>query len=247
MRILVTGACGAIGAPVTEFLLARGEYVRAFDRQQSLSGSEALVGDLTDAEAVREAVSGMDAVVHLGAEPRDTDFPLLVPPNVLGVFHLLDAMRNEGVRRVVLASSIQVLRPGIERYDNTPHHRSPGNYYALTKVFAEEMGAMYAAHFGLEVIAARIGFMVRDSAEAEIMQSRRMFDRYVSRGDMGRFCHAAVSAVVSGFTMLYAVGPDGIQRFDLETARRAIGYQPEDAWPQGLPFAPPLEENLRNR
>jgi uronate dehydrogenase len=172
----------------------------------------------------------------MGAIPYDAPFPRLVPPNVLGLFHLLDAMRTEGVRRVVLASSIQVLRSVEEQYTGAPHHRGPGNHYALTKVFAEEMGAMYAEHFGLEVIAARIGFMVRDQKEAGILVERRMADRYVSRGDMARFCERAVCSTFSGFAVLYAVGPDGRERFDLEAARRAIGYQPEDAWPAGLPF-----------
>jgi uronate dehydrogenase len=137
---------------------------------------------------------------------------------------------------VLLASSIQVLRRVNERYSDALHHRGPGNHYALTKVFAEEMGSMYAEHFGLEVIAARIGFMVRDRREAQVLVSRKMFDRYVSRRDVARFCHLAISAVFSGFGVLYAVGPDGRERFDLEAARRLIGYRPEDAWPQGLPF-----------
>lgn len=213
--------------------------MRSFDLVPSQVGSEIIEGDLADAGAVRRAVSGMDAVVHLGAVPNDAPFPSLVPANVLGVYHVLDAMRLKGVRRVLLASSIQVLRRVDEQYSDAPHHRAPGNHYALTKVFAEEMGAMYAQHFGLEVIAARIGFMVRDQREAQILVDQRMFDRYVSRADMARFCRQAIYSAFSGFVMLYAVGPDGRERFDLEAARRVIGYQPEDCWPKGLPFDPP--------
>lgn len=243
MRVLVTGAAGAAGAPVCAQLLETGDFVRAFDRHESLLGTEIITADLGDAAAVRRAVRGMDAIVHLGAQPYDVPFPELVTPNVLGVYHVLDAARSEGVSRILLASSIQVVRGGEEQITDAPHQRCPLNHYALTKVFAEEMGQMYANRYGLDVIVARIGFMVRDPREAQILIERRMFDRYVSRGDTASFCSAAVHAPFKGFAVLHVIGPDGKARYDLETPRRLIGYEPQDEWPQGLPFPLPQVGN----
>lgn len=244
MRVLVTGAAGAIGEPVCVHLVAEGDFVRAFDRRRSPVGTEVITGELDDAEVVRRAVAGMDALVHLAAHPVDAPFPELIGPNVLGLYHVLDAARSEGVRRVVLASTIQVLRRSDERITDAPRHRGPLNHYALTKVLAEEMGQMYATRFGLEVIAARIGFMVRDVREARVLMERDLFDRYLSRGDAARFCHAAVHAPFEGFAVLHVIGPDGRERFDLDTPRRLVGYEPRDPWPEGLPFpAPAPEEN----
>ena len=68
-----------------------------------------MVADVADAAAVREAVRGMDAVVHLAAQPHDVPFPELVGPNVVGLYNVMNAAREEGVRRLVVASSMMVV------------------------------------------------------------------------------------------------------------------------------------------
>ena len=93
------------------------------------------------------------------------------------------------------------------------------------------------ARFGMEVIAARIGWMVRDAREARRMAELRLFHIYVSRRDIARFFSLSVHAEFTGFAVLWAMGADGRERFDLEPAKRAIGYEPADVWPEGLPFA----------
>src|SRR5690349_3411164 len=99
--IVVTGAAGAIGRPVCDELLRLGHHVRGFDRVPMPWLGDARVADLLDREATRDAVRGADALVHLAAEPDDADFALLEGPNVRGLFHVLDAARQEGLRRVV--------------------------------------------------------------------------------------------------------------------------------------------------
>ena len=60
----------------------------------------------TDAPAVSRAAEGVDALIHLAATPDDDDFlTKLLPNNILGAYHVLEAARLAGVRRVVLASS----------------------------------------------------------------------------------------------------------------------------------------------
>lgn len=238
MRVLVTGAAGAIGRPVSEYFLLQGDFVRAFDRDASMLGSETFTGALEDPLAVQTAVAGMDAIVHLGANPHDAPFPELIGPNVLGLYNVLDAAREAGLRRVIVASSVQV--GGRQKGMVFAEHRAPANHYALTKLLAEEMGAFYARSFGLDVIAARIGWMVRDHEEAARIQRSGLTRAYVSRADVARFCYAAVHAPFKGFAVLYAIGPDGHERYDLDSPRRAIGYEPLDAWPRGLPFELPI-------
>ena len=86
MRVLVTGARGAIGEPVCRALRAAGDWVRALDRIGSDIGDETVEADIEDAPAVRAAARDIDAIVHLAAQPHDVPFPELVGPNVLGVF-----------------------------------------------------------------------------------------------------------------------------------------------------------------
>lgn len=242
--IVVTGAAGAIGRPVCEELLRRGHRVRGFDRTPTPWLGEAVSGDLLDREAVRAAVRGADGLVHLAAEPDDADFSLLEGPNVRGLFHVLDAARQEKLARVVLASSIQVLGTW---WDPASRPASTGlaapiNHYGLTKVWAEQMGEMYARVYGLSVIAARVAFMVRGPDEARRLAQRRLFDTYLSRGDVGRFFAAAVDAPTIDFAVLYAVGAGGERLFDMEPTARLLGFTPSDRWPEGLGFPLPLDE-----
>jgi nucleoside-diphosphate-sugar epimerase len=117
---------------------------------------DARIGDVTDAASVRAAISGCDTVIHLAAERDDAPFlEVLLEPNVVGLFTVMNAAREAAVRRVVLASSVQVV--GRWPRDGGPaiavDETNPGNHYALTKHWAEDLGAMYARHFGLGVLA----------------------------------------------------------------------------------------------
>ena len=105
--VLVTGAAGRIGRAVVRELTARGHRVRAFDRTPAPAAAEVVVGDLTDAAAVRHAARGAETLVHLAATPDDDDFlTQLLPNNLVGVYHVLEAARLVGVKRLVLASSV---------------------------------------------------------------------------------------------------------------------------------------------
>jgi uronate dehydrogenase len=219
--------------------------VRGFDRRAAPELTELedlVIGDLQDRQVVRRALQGVDSVVHLAAVPDEADFAILEGPNVRGLFHVFDAARLEGVQRVTLASSIQVLGKWWDRGRSRPasaEDADPSNHYALTKLWAEQMGQMYSRLYGLSVIAARVAFMVRDLDEALRLRQKELFDVYLSRGDVGRFFALAVEAGPIEFAVLYAAGVGGERMFDLEPARRLIGYEPRDRWPAGLGFALP--------
>jgi uronate dehydrogenase len=235
-RVLVTGSAGTIGRPVVEELRRRGHEVRGFDRVPTPGLQDSVIGDLADGAAVERATAGMTAVVHLGAYPNPAPIETLAGPNLLGVHHVLEAARKHGLRRVLLASTIQVFGATDPGRLVTSEVREPGNLYALTKLWAEEHGAMYARLHGMSIVAARIGWMVRDEGEATLMRERGWFHAYLSRADVARFCAMTVEAEELAFSVMAVVGPEGAARFDLEPARRLLGWEPRDAFPAGLPF-----------
>jgi uronate dehydrogenase len=242
MRVLVTGAAGAIGKPVCEALAQRGHTLRRFDRISSgKNDHDEVVADIADTAAVSRACANIDAIVHLAATPDVAPFLELVAPNVIGLFNVLDAAREQGVRRVVLASSVQVCWSSGPQERRTAAHTAPRNHYALTKLWAEQMGEMYARMYPLTVIAARIGWMVRDLREALHMRERAMMRNYISRRDICHFMSAAVEAPDVKFSVLYAVGPGGRDSYDLDGPRETIGFEPQDHFPAGLPFEMPSE------
>jgi len=239
-RVLVTGAAGAIGRPVCAELRAGGHAVRAFDLQPTPDVDDAVVGDITDRDAVSSATLGMDAVIHLAAIPTDAPLDALLGPNVLGTHHVLEAASEHGARRVVLSSTIQTIGQLSRERRVTAEDRAPGNHYALTKIWLEEMGAMAARKHGLSVVVPRIAWMVRNAAEAKRMNELGAYDVYLSPRDAARFFRIAVEASHVDFSVMFVAGPEGGERFDLEPARR-LGFEPRDRFPEGLDF--PVERN----
>lgn len=244
-RVLVTGSTGAIGQPVCEHLLARGHYVRGFARRPTPGLTNYIEGDLNDRTKVYEAVEGMDTIIHLGAYPNPADFiDVLLQPNVVGAYYICEAAKDLGVQRLVLASTLQTVTG-----HRNPDHAitvedgpAPVNHYALTKVWNEVMGDMYARVHNLSVINVRIGWLPRNRGEAErLAQSGMGHNVFLSHDDAKRFherCVEAADPQPGTCVTLFATSiPAERARLDLELARKVIGYEPQDVWPQGLPFS----------
>src|SRR6266480_7150219 len=119
MKALVTGGAGFIGSNLVNALVERGDDVRVLDNfstgsRANLEGLdvEVVEGELRSYERVHAAVRGVEVVYHLGAlgsVPRSLQDPLTSSAvNVEGTLNVLLAARDEGVRRVVYASSSSV-------------------------------------------------------------------------------------------------------------------------------------------
>ncbi len=243
-HVLVTGSTGAIGQPLCRSLLQRGHTVRGFARRPTPGPAESVVGDLSDRDAVRRAVDGVDVVVHLGAYPNPADFvDVLLGPNVVGLYHVCEAAVELGVSRLILASSVQVIsgHPIGDRAVVVEDGPAPTNHYALTKAWAETAGDMYARVHGLSVISVRIGWLPRNTEEAHRLAASALGRSiFLSHDDSDRFlglCVESPDPPPGKSVILQATSrPLGAARMDLELARRVIGYAPRDTWPEGLPF-----------
>lgn len=244
-KILVTGAAGAVGQAAIRALIARGHIIRGMDLRDSPAAHESVIGSVADAAKVNEAMRGVDAVVHLAATVDDADFLTeLLPNNIVALHYVMEAALREKVKRVILASTIQI-NGGRGRKLTTlpipPTEAWPMNAYAVTKLFAENLGKMYALRDGLSVICARIGFLPRDQATVSRFINRPgLQDIFLSHADAGRFFVRAVEAQGVEYAILWAMSrPPGDARFDLGPSRDTIGYEPQDVFPQGLPWEVP--------
>lgn len=239
--VFVTGSAGRIGQAAVRALRSRGHRVRGFDLVRTPGVDESVVGSISDADATRRAAEGAGAVIHLAATPDDDDFlTKLVPNNIIGAFHVLEAARQAGVRRVVLASTGQVVwwqrfsGPLPIRTDVEP---TPRGWYAATKLFQEAAGRAYAAAHGMSVLAVRLGWCPRDAAHVdELRRTDWGPDVYLSPADAGRFFACAVEAPAeTGFAVVYACSrPVRQQVYDLGPAKQLVGYEPQDRWPEGI-------------
>ena len=239
--VLVTGSAGRIGRAVVRELKARGRPVRGFDLVPTPDADDGIVGDITDAPLVRRAMEGVGSLIHLAAVPDDDDFETkLAPSNVIGVYQVLEAARQAGVRRLVLGSSGQVV--WWQRFSGplpitTDAPPTPRGWYAATKVFLEAAGRAFAEAHGLTVVAVRLGWCPRDREHvAELARTEWGPDVYLSPGDAGRFFACAVEAPASfRFAVIYACSrPVRQVVYDLSPSRTLLGYEPQDTWPQGI-------------
>ena len=160
MKALVTGASGMIGAAIVDALLARGHSVRALVRASAkvdpllLKGVDLVVGDLGDAESLRQAVQGVDAVFHAAAALGfQATAAVMDDVNVGGTERLLAASRAAGVGRFVYISSVAVYGPHEPPIDEaTP--QQPSDPYGRSKQ-AAEAAVMRAYAQGLPTVILR--------------------------------------------------------------------------------------------
>ena len=218
--------------------------MRGFARRPTPGLDDYVIGDLADPEKVREAVEGMEMIIHLGAYPNDADFmDVLLEPNVVGLYHVCEAAKDFGVERLILSSTVQTIsgHRDLERTIKLEDGPAPVNHYALTKVWGEVAGDMYARVHNLSVISVRIGWLPRNAEEAQnLVNSQAGKNMFFSHDDAKRFyerCVEAEQPPAGEAVILFAASKAvGTPYMDLEPARRVIGYEPQDVWPEGLPF-----------
>ena len=168
--VLVTGGAGFIGSNICEALLKMGHTVRCLDDLST--GKQANVdiflnhpnytfikGDIRDLDTCIKATEGVDYVSNQaawGSVPRSIKYPLLYEEiNIKGTLNMMEASRQNGVKRFVYASSSSVYgdEPNLpKREDRIGNVLSP---YALTKKVCEEYGRLYTNLYGLETIGFR--------------------------------------------------------------------------------------------
>ncbi|MFQ5457388.1 MAG: NAD-dependent epimerase/dehydratase family protein [Myxococcota bacterium] len=156
MHVLVTGGTGFLGGHLAERLVSRGDKVRALVRSTSDTtllrglGVELAQGDITDPASLREAARGIEIVYHAAALASDWgSYAQFHRVNAEGTGHVIDACRDQGVRRLVHVSTQSVVfafddHLGTDESRPIPaRHRDP---YSATKAEAEKM--VLAAHGG---------------------------------------------------------------------------------------------------
>ena len=241
MRILMTGAAGEIGRVLRDGLSGHHALLRLSDRAAmapARQGEELVAADLTDMNAVRGLMEGMDAVIHLGGQPREADWETILANNITATWNVFEAARLAGVRRIVFASTNHVIgfHPRNRTIDHRAAHR-PDTRYGLSKAFGEDLGRLYADKHGMEVVCLRIG-----SFEAQPHEARHL-STWISHGDMVRLVRASLEAEGIGFEVFYGVSRNDRSFWDNRRAY-ALGYEPEDnaeAWAEDLLAADPPE------
>ena len=165
--MLVTGGTGFLGRPVLDRLVASGRRLRLLAQPGTATGSprevEVIEADLDDLDAVSEAVTGVDTVLHMAGALPEATLEVLHEVNVAGTESLVEACGAAGVQRFVLMSSTAVYAsatevdqwPLTERAAVGPRRAGPMRGYGWSKVAAERIVDQGAAEHGFETVVIR--------------------------------------------------------------------------------------------
>lgn len=225
-RLAITGASGAIGRVLRRGLEPEAAVRRLVDVRPPSppagSGEEVVLADLRDLDATTSALLDCEAVVHLAAIPHEAGFEEILDGNVRTTYHVLEAARDIGVRRVVFASSNHAtgfLPTSTLSHPGLPPR--PDTFYGVSKVAGEALGSMYADKHGLEVVCVRIGSFLERPTEL------RHLANWLSPGDAVRLFRACLSAPDVGFRIVYGCSGNTHRCYDLSGAFE-LGYRPAD-------------------
>lgn len=169
-KFLVTGSAGFIGSNLVEAILNLGYEVRGLDdfstgKKENVEefldnpNYEFIEGDIRELDTCMRACEGIDYVLHQaawGSVPRSIEIPLFYEEvNIKGTLNMLEAARQNNVKKFVYASSSSVYgdEPNLPKKEgNEGNLLSP---YALTKKANEEYGKLYKNLYGLDTYALR--------------------------------------------------------------------------------------------
>lgn len=241
-KVMITGAAGLVGQVLVKGLADRHD-VAGIDRRR-VRGSQVKKAAMTDLRSAVKATRGTDVLVDLASAHWQEPWEVVHQNNLRATWNAFESARQNGIRRVIYASSNHV----VGRYEQDEPYASilrgdyaglgpdsferlgvdvavrPDGPYGVGKAFGEATGRYYAEAFGLSVICLRIGSLNWSGRP----ENPRHFSTLITHADMVRLVEACIDAPVeSGFAIVYGVSANDWRIWDLEPGRR-LGYEPCD-------------------
>lgn len=224
-KLVLTGAAGRLGSYLREPLAQLADELVSTDLAEDIGnlypGESYVKADLASLEDMMQVMKGADMVVHMGAYADEGPFEKLLGPNFVGAYNVWEAAYQNGLRRVVYASSIHA----VGMYDKNqfidtqvPHR--PDTFYGLAKCFAEDLGSMYWDKRGLESVHMRI-------LSCAQVNNARALGSWLSYDDLIQLVTRCIETPVTGFSIVYGVSNN--DRAPVDNSKASfLGYRPKD-------------------
>ena len=246
--LLITGAAGNFGRKLTAHFRSKGYRLVLLDivTQPAESGIE--VADLSSWGGWADRFDGVDCVIHLAADRRvEADWGSVTPDNIDATLNVFEAASRHGVKRVVFASSIWVMKgygesPSTIAEDLPP---MPVNAYGASKLAGERIGRFFSEARGLSAICFRPGACLPGP---DNRPGRRLGDIsweqriWLSDRDLCRAFELAVEAPDTiRFEIFNLVSDNRGMRWDMSKAERLLGFSAQDT---SVSVPPPLRRRI---
>ncbi|MFD0047143.1 NAD-dependent epimerase/dehydratase family protein [Pseudarthrobacter scleromae] len=227
VTIALTGGAGMMATLLRPYLAGAGYAVRLVDLAAASDpgpNESVHVGSVTDPDFMAGALNGATAVIHLGGLHREKTWAELVSTNITGTQVTLEAARQNGVERVLLASSTHAVgfHPTEAAARDSVLSPRPDTYYGVSKAAVEALGSLYADKYGMKVVSARIG------TGGERPGNLRTLGSWLSPADSFRLVEATLSNLgAPGHHVVWAVSANTRGWANLDAGKR-IGFEPQD-------------------
>ena len=222
-RVVMTGAAGAVATQLRPLLAGAFEELVLADSQRVkplFPGERAVRCDLGSQRALQKLLRNADGVIHLAIAPHEVRLESLVKSNVEVVCRLFEAAREAGVRHVVLPSSMHVLGLYPRHEPVAPGSLPrPDSLYACTKSFAENVGALYATRYGMNVACLRHGHLMDELGEGTEPGN------WTATEDLANCIRAALGHRHLGFEVFHVIAPNAGDDAGQESIRRRLGVE----------------------
>lgn len=237
-RVVFTGGTGKAGRHAVPHLLSKGYEVLNLDlKPLDVPGVNTLITDVRDSGAVFNALtshhgfagfekgappSAPDAIVHFAAIPRVLIEPdnVTFETNVMSTYNVLEAAMKLGVRKVIIASSETTygvcFAEGDKDFHSFPldedYDSDPMDSYGLSKVCNEKTARAFAARYGADIYALRIGNVIEpdeygmfNAFMADPMSRKRNAWSYIDARDLAEIVHLCIEKDGLGYQVFNAV------------------------------------------
>lgn len=224
-KLVLTGAAGRLGSYLREPLTKLADTLVSTDLVEDIGklydGESYVKADLSKLDEMMAVLEGADMVVHFGAIGDEAPFDDILQSNIIGAYNVWEAAYQQGVRRVVYASSIHAvgMYPKTEFIGTDVPHR-PDTFYGLAKCFAEDLGSLYWDKRQLESVCMRI-------LSAAQVNNPRSLGSWLSYDDLIHLVETSINTPVTGFSIVYGVSNNDRAPVDNHKAS-FLGYRPKD-------------------
>lgn len=235
-RVLVTGGAGLIGRATVDLLHDHGAVVTTLSikEEPELSADRVLIGDTRLEPDVADALDGVEAVVHLAALPHPrAGTPYEVhSTNVVSTFNVLAQAGQRGIRRAVIASSINAFGIPMNSHDVAPAYfpidaaipADLDDWYSLSKATDELTAGMAHRHWGIDVVALRFPHVNRHEALTRMSEVHRENPAhgmreawsYLDVRDAARAILLGLTAELSGMHRLFLAADNTLASYRTE-------------------------------
>ena len=224
-KLVLTGAAGRLGSHLREPLSKMADVLISTDLADDVGslydGEQYIKADLSKLDEIVPLLEGADMVIHFGAIGDEAPFDDILQSNILGAYTIWEAARQNGVRRVVYASSIHAvgMHPRTDFIGTDAPHK-PDTFYGLAKCFAEDLASLYWDKFQLESVCMRILSCAQPT-------NARALGTWLSYDDLIHLVERSINTPVTGNTVVYGVSNNDRAPVDNSKASY-LGYRPKD-------------------